>query len=255
MTMKKLTIATVGLIAALVTVQPAAAAETNTKNSKSTWINPFATFAASPNSYYGDVGAVMALDFNNPDLNKDGFLLRANSFVGHYSYKYLTGAVTRTKDVTYKGGSIMPGYHKFFANGEGLISAYAGVEIQDHPNNDTNAKIRGTKVGAKFQGEVLFPVSSMIYAVGNASYSTAWNSYYAMAKAGYRVMPGMSFGPEFAALGNDRFSAVRFGGFGSFEVIHNIELIGSVGYNIDTHKDPVGEDSGVYGTVHVRWPY
>jgi hypothetical protein len=55
-----------------------------------------------------------------------------------------------------------------------------------------------------------------------------------------------------AALGNQRFDHVRAGPFIAFEVTPTASIIVSGGYSWDQRSNFLNDNSGGYGTVHVR---
>jgi hypothetical protein len=252
--MKKLLLATVALAvmcapAMAATPKKATRTTSTVSSASSPWINPFATVSVSPNSIYGDVGAVAAI---NRNLNTDGFLVRATVYGGSYEYNR---TATAEQDANFIGGNVMGGYHWFLGGGS-LFTVYGGLDISDTDDSNTGAVIRGTETGFKGMAELYLPLADKFYAHGTGSYSTVWDSYYTQGKVGYQICPTVSIGPEVAALGNDRFDGVHTGGFAAWNAFDNVQVIGSVGYNMDTHDDAFGDDDdGIYGGVHVRALY
>jgi len=207
-------------------------------------VNPFAGGTVVPDAYYVEAGAVFGI---HHDLNSDGWLFRIKAGGGEYEYN-LTAATKQS--ASFQTFDAMIGYQKFV--GDVRWTGYIGLNVENHDNSDVLAKVRGTEAGAKFQGEVFAPLGGGWYALGVASYSTVWNSYFTQAKLGVPVTPTISVGPEVAALGNDRFSAVRTGPFVAFEITSSVQLILSGGYTWDTKTDPLNDHSGGYGVVHIR---
>lgn len=208
------------------------------------WLNVFGGFAVDESGYFGDAGAVIAL---NRNLNQDGVLFRIRGGAGHYEYHRTT---TFEQSVSYQVGEAMVGYQTMVGNTR--LTGYVGVNVEHHDNSDPLAKVAGTKWGIKGQGEIYTQLSPDLYFLALGTLSSAWTSYFAMAKVGYRIAPGISVGPEVAALGNDRFDAVRVGPFIAWDVGPAAQIILSGGYSWDTNRNALDDHSGAYGTVHLR---
>jgi hypothetical protein len=129
---------------------------------------------------------------------------------------------------------------------------YGGANVEHHDNPDPNARVKGTKWGGKVQAEAFTTINPTWYALLLGNYSTAFESYFVLGKLGYRVSPAISVGPEGIAMGNQRFDAVRAGGFVAFEITSSASIIVSGGYSWDERRNSLNDNSGAYGTVHVR---
>ncbi len=208
------------------------------------WLDVFAGAAVDQPGWYADVGFVAAV---NGNLYKDGWLVRARGGGGHYEYHR---DATLKQGVDYETGEFMLGYQHYV--GATRISLYAGANVEHHDNPDPFAVVAGTKWGFKAQGEIFAPFAPNWYALLLATYSTAFNSYFALAKVGYKINDLIAIGPEVAALGNDRFNAIRTGPFISFDLSRQTLLIFSGGYSWDERKNAFNDHSGAYGTVHIR---
>jgi len=210
------------------------------------WMNVFGGFAGTRHSYFGDAGAVVALNHN---LHTDGWLLRIRGGAGHYEYNR---TATLQQEVDFQVGEVMLGYHRLI--GATRYSAYVGGNVEHHDNSDPLATVKGTKWGAKVQGEIFHQFSTSWYGLLLGTYSTAFDSYFALVKLGYRITPTIAVGPEAAALGNDRFDHVHVGGFVAFDVFPATasQIILSAGYAIDTRDDPLTNNNGAYAKIHLR---
>lgn len=208
------------------------------------WLDIFGGVAVDRSGWFADAGFVAAF---SKDLTKSGWLLRARGGGGHYSYNVAPGVA---QGVDYQVGELMVGYQAFI--NQTRISLYLGANVENHNNPDPLATITGTKWGVKGQGEIFTSLSPNMYALLMGSYSTAFNSYFAMGKLGYKVTNNVSIGPEVAALGNDRFDAVRAGAFVGFDVTKSTMVILSGGYSWDERRNALNDNSGGYGTLHVR---
>jgi hypothetical protein len=208
------------------------------------WLNVFGGFAIDESGYFGDAGAVVAL---NRNLNQDGALFRIRGGAGHYEYNRTP---VLEQGVSYQVGEAMIGYQTLVGNTR--FTGYVGVNVEHHDNPDPLAKVAGTKWGIKGQGEMYTQLSPDWYFLALGTLSSAWTSYFALAKVGYRVAPGISIGPEGAALGNDRFDAMRAGAFIAFDTGPSAQIIVSGGYSWDTNRTVLNDHSGAYGTIHLR---
>ena len=167
------------------------------------WVNVFTGFSVSPDSYFGDVGAVFAFNHN---LYADGWLFRIRGGAGHYDYDRAPGF---EQSASYQVGEFMIGYQTFW--GATRLSGYIGPNFHHTSNSDPFANVHGDKWGVKVQGEIFTPLGDTAYLLLLANASSVWSSYYILGKLGYNLSPGIAVGPELAFLGNDRFDAVRFG--------------------------------------------
>jgi hypothetical protein len=208
------------------------------------WINPFGGFAVDDSGWFGDIGAVAAI---NGNLNTAGWLVRVRGGGGHYEYNRTPALV---QGVDYQVGDFMLGYQ--WISGPTRFSFYAGANVEHHDNNDPLATVAGTEWGFKVQGEVFTNFAPNWYGLVLATYSTAFDSYFALGKIGYNVNSFVSIGPEVVAMGNERFDAVRTGPFVAFNVTPATMIIVSGGYSWDTNSTALNDNSGGYGTVHVR---
>jgi hypothetical protein len=207
-------------------------------------INAFGGFAGGPDSWFMNAGAVYAL---NRNLNLPGWLVRLHGGAGSYEYNRRVGLV---QTVNFESVDAMVGYQTFF--GAARLTGYVGVNVENHNNDDPLATVKGTETGVKVQGEIFAPLNDQAYLFALGTYSSAFNTYFVIGKAGLRVFGPASIGPEVIALGNDRFDAVRAGPFLAVDMGRSVQLIFSGGYSWDQRADSLNDHSGGYGTVHVR---
>jgi hypothetical protein len=208
------------------------------------WVNVFAGFSASPDSYFFDAGAVFAL---NRNLYRDGWLVRIRGGLGHYDYNRTP---VLEQGVSWQTGEIMVGYQTFI--GPTRLSGYIGANFEHHDNSDPTATVRGSKGGVRVQGEIYHPFADRWYLFALGTVSSVWSSYYVLGKVGYKITPTIAIGPEIAALGNDRFDAVRLGPFLAFDVNPTTQIIVSGGYQWQDDNRPFNDHSGGYFTIHAR---
>lgn len=205
------------------------------------WISVWAGIAGAPESIYGYLGAVAAI---NRDLSTNGFLVRFEAGYGWYGYD--TGGID--VDVDQFVGDLMLGYQ--FVYGSGRLSAYLGANFQNHDNDDDpDPDIEGDEWGVKGQLELYQAFSDAFFFYGQGSYSTAFDTYFASGKVAYRFNDWFSIGPEVSALGNEGYDQLRAGasvGLGGSDLG---EFIASVGYAWTTSGDG---DDGLYGGLHYR---
>jgi hypothetical protein len=204
----------------------------------------FGGVAVDQGGWFGDVGFVTPF---NGNLNLPGWLFRARGGDGHYDYNR---TIALKQGVDYQIGEAMIGYQWFM--GPSRVSIYAGVNVENHNNPDPLATVAGTAWGFKTQGEIFTIFTPNTYGFLLGTYSTAFNSYFVLGKLGWKVLPAVAIGPELTALGNDRFDAMRAGGFVAFDIGPTASIIFSGGYSWDERRNSLNDNSGAYGTVHVR---
>lgn len=171
---------------------------------------PFAIVSGgeiTENSHEGWTGLFYAF---NRDLTQSGFILRVLGTTG--SYDYTDGFTTFDSD--YFQGDVMIGYQ--IVRGGIDVAAYIGVDYQDYditPDDPLN-EVRGDEVGFKVAVDLESNGASEgpLYVMASGSYSTAFNSYYALGRIGYDF-GRLTIGPEVWALGDDSYDAYRIGGF------------------------------------------
>lgn len=173
----------------------------------------FSGFEASNNYASGYVGGGYA--FGN--LYAPGWRVRAVGAYGRYHYD---GALFDGSDyvgTTFDGqvgfASAQVGYQ--FRPGAVIVKLVAGIEAEDQhiEPRDPNNSVQGTEVGLRLVAETWYDISSRWFLSADASYGTAFQEYYSLARVGFRVRPKLSLGVEGGALGNEEYDAGRGGGF------------------------------------------
>jgi Cellulose biosynthesis protein BcsS len=203
----------------------------------------FSGVDGAPGSFYTYDGIVVAM---NGDLSRDGFMVRL--YGSYVQYDTDPGHGTGWQV------DAMVGYK--FSRGPVWGSIFVGVDSQDYnlSPDDPTSQVRGQETGFKVAGDLRTAYGSPFYAAIEGNYSTAFDSYWARARAGlYRDK--LTWGPEFAVLGNIDFDAQRLGGF---VTIHDIrvfrlrpfDLTFSVGHQWvnDNNNGTVGGVAGGEGT-------
>jgi Cellulose biosynthesis protein BcsS len=177
----------------------------------------------------------------NRDLSRDGFLVRVLGVRGFYEYD-LFGPIGI--DANYWVGDAMIGYQ--WVRGGTDIAALIGVEYQDHrlsfPGDPTNP-LQGSEVGFKVAVDIESngnDNSPWYYALGG-SYSTAFDSYYALGRIGYKF-GRFTVGPEAWALGDEGGDAQRLGGFIAWDVRLG-DTLGNFSFSVG-HQFADGDDDG-----------
>jgi hypothetical protein len=96
-----------------------------------------------------------------------------------------------------------------------FLKLFAGVEAEDQsitPRDPENS-VQGSAVGLKLAAESWLDLSPLWFLSVDASYGTAFQQYWSLARAGYRLSPRFSLGLEGGALGNEEYDAGRGGRF------------------------------------------
>ena len=136
--------------------------------------------------------------------------LRISAFGMHGRYRYFSDPTQ--VEARFESADLLIGWSELFGNG--AITLAVGGNFQNHrlhPSDPDNS-VRGAELGFKVQGDIWAnpTPSTLVFAL--ASYSTAFNTYYALGRAGYDFAGNQVFiGPEIGTLGNDRTDQVRVG--------------------------------------------
>ena len=193
----------------------------------------------------------------NGDLDREGFVLRVLGSFGDFEY-HVEG---KKIDADYWQGDVMLGYQ--WVRGGIDIGAYIGVDYQDYDLtlDDITSDLRGDEFGFKValdlesNGNDNSPIYLAIY----GDYSTAFDSYHALARIGYNF-GRFTLGPEVWLLGDDSGDAQRLGGFLKFDLPElgtvSGELLLSAGYQFvdDSDNDMSGNfgEEGAYATINFK---
>lgn len=151
-------------------------------------------------------GQVFAL---NGDFTRSGFVARTQGIYAQYHYD--AGAPPATIDAKDRSIDAMIGYNHTTGGFSAIV--YAGLEIRDvdlSPDDPWN-EVRGTKTGLKLALEIENEGGPLYYSF-DASYSTAFDSFFALARIGHN-RAGYVFGPEAYYFSDEGDWAVRAGGF------------------------------------------
>ena len=143
---------------------------------------------------------------------------------------------TINKEQVY-GGSFLIG--SAYLNEHFGAEFYIGFNILDHvlAHPDPDNPVQGSRVGAKVSGEFEWMDNHSIIA-GEADYTTAFNSYNVNLKLGHELVQGIFVGPEFTALGDQRFNQWRLGANVTVTNFNNARIGISAGYKNDSDMGP-----------------
>ena len=174
----------------------------------------FTGLEASNNAISGYLGGGYAF---GKGLYEPGWRLRAVGSIGRYDYQgtlFGSGAdLATTFDGEGSYGAALIGYQ--FRSHALFVKMFAGIEAEDQQitPHDPDNSVQGSAVGLKLQAESWLDVSPTTFLSLDASYGTAFQEYWSLARIGYRVGPRLSLGLEGGALGNEEYDAGRGGGF------------------------------------------
>ena len=178
-------------------------------------------------------------------MHQSGIRLTAFALHGKYEYESFPTDVKGR----FWSGDFLVGWSNVVANGAATLSI--GANYQDHrlSRNDPSNSVVGSEWGFKVQGDFWVTPMPNWLVVGLASYSTAFDTYYANLRIGYDFTQGRGvyFGPELGALGNDRTDQVRVGAH-----LSGIKIAAATKLNVSggwLHER--GHGDGWYGTATV----
>ncbi len=200
----------------------------------------FSAFDVSKNSYSGSIGTLIA-PFR--DLDTSGLRFWMFGDAGVYRYPAAGGTIRGT----YESGDVLAGYG--FEGDFYSINLLAGFNAVNHTLSDVDVenRVQGTAFGAKVRADAWINPTPKTLTYGEAEYSTAFRTYYTRAKFGYDfTAKEIFFGPEVAALGDERFNQWRVGAHLTQVKFGKVQVDVSAGYANDSI---VG--SGAYGTVEL----
>lgn len=190
----------------------------------------------------------------NGDLSREGWIFRLYGTRGSYEY----GDGSNSGD--WWQGDVMVGYQ--WVRGRLDIGVYAGIDHQNFglANPDPLNELRGSETGFKVALDIESNGrdNSPWYFALIGSYSTAFDTYYGLARVGYNF-GRFTIGPEAWVLGDVSGDAQRLGGFISFDLPLGGRSFGSLTFSVghqfgDEVVSSKGFDDGVYGTVGLRVP-
>ena len=181
-------------------------------------------------------------------MAQSGLRLSAFGIYGKYEY---SGDHNELFRGTFGAADALIGWSSVFSNGAATVAV--GVNYQDHrvrPHDPGNS-VEGSEVGFKVQGDLWANPTPATLAYALASYSTAFDTYYALGRLGYDFTASrVFFGPEVGALGNDRTDQIRLGAHLTGIRLGSASLTVSGGW---MHER--GEGSGAYATAMMDFTF
>lgn len=151
-------------------------------------------------------------------LYAPGWRLRSVASYGRYRYGGTLQAGTERIATEFHGeeyfGSALVGY-QFHPGARLIVRLFAGIESDSQivAPRDPDNSVQGSALGLKLQAETWSDLSARYYLSADASYGSAFQQYWALARLGYRARPRLSLGLEGGVLGNREYDAGRGGGF------------------------------------------
>lgn len=164
-------------------------------------------------------------------LLESGPRVRLQGVAGTYSYP--GAAVRQTVTGVQQEGTVLLGYEWIWQ--QAALAGFIGMNVRSNELSilDPGNPVVGTGIGVKVAADLyVTPTENTMLAV-NASYSTLFNAYYARARAGIAVSPGVFIGPEVTLLGDDFFNGWRAGGHVTGFAIGPMKFSLGAGYAYD----------------------
>lgn len=166
-------------------------------------------------AWEGYSGAYFAF---NRDFSRDGWIGRIYGAAGRYDHEFNTDLDHVTVDGDYWNGDVMFGY--LWVRGGLDFAVLLGGDFQERKSVWVSmdplfsGRERDDEFGFKVAAdlETNGEDDSPFYVSLGGSYSTAFDTYYALGRVGYNF-DRFTIGPEAWALGDDSGDAQRLGGF------------------------------------------
>ena len=199
------------------------------------------------NGYVGGYGGGEAA--LNGNLLSRGVIFRLDGNGGQYESRLISASQPQI-EVPTGGGDVLVGYR--MSLGASWLTGFVGGDVQAHDNPDPGATLRGTEGGVKGLAEYFGPLSPKLDLLAYGSYSTAFSTYQAFARFGYKIHNNpnvydvIKIGPEVSSFGiEDAYRDGSIGGFIGFENAFGQFAI-SGGYRHPFTDSP----DGYYGNMH-----
>lgn len=151
-------------------------------------------------------------------LYAPGWRLRSVASYGRYRYDGTLQAGASHSAMEFHGeeyfGSALVGY-QFHPAARLIVKLFAGIESDSQiiSPHDPDNSVQGSALGVKLLAETWTDLSTRYYLSTDASYGSAFQQYWALARLGYRARPRLSLGLEGGVVGNEEYDAGRGGGF------------------------------------------
>ncbi len=186
------------------------------------------------------VGGLFAL---SKDLDTSGPRVWIAGGAGWYQFPDVGGKIRGV----YSTGDLMAGYAFEGNNYEINLLAGGSAENDILSAYDATDSVQGTAVGPKIRGDIYTNPTPQSVFVGEAEYTTAFQTYWTSASYGYDIFgKGFFVGPEVVAFGDERFAQWRVGGRVTALKFGRVEVDVSSGY---AHDSSVGD--GAYGHLEI----
>ena len=150
----------------------------------------FTGLEASNNAISGYLGAGHAF---GKGLYERGWRVRAVGALGRYDYRGTLFGAGADLGTTFDGdasyGAALIGYQ--FRTQALFLKLFAGVEAEDQsitPRDPENS-VQGSAVGLKLAAESWLDLSPLWFLSVDGSYGSAFQQYWSLARAGYRLSP------------------------------------------------------------------
>jgi hypothetical protein len=157
-------------------------------------------------------------------LRESGWRMRSISGHGRSSYpgvKWIAGhAYPVTVHAQNNFSDLLAGYQWGEATrfGHLTVKVFGGMTIESQRASPSNAvAARGLNYGGKGAVETWLDLSDRSWLSVDASVGSARRTMAGRARYGWRIIPGLSIGPEAGVVGNDGEAAGRAGAFARFE--------------------------------------
>jgi hypothetical protein len=216
------------------------------------WGSFFSGGEAASHGWANGYAGVVLSPFGKIDTS--GFRVWLSGEAGAYSYGSLSEATGLPTTIRgrFEEVSLLAGYG--FVRNNLELNVYTGLNVLSHQLSepDIGNPVQGTRAGLQIQEETTYhpTPATLIYSL--ASYSTAFQNYYATFKVGYDISKGheVFVGPQITFLGDERFDQWRAG-------LHVTQLtFGKVGIELSggyVHSSDTG--SGAYGMIEINFPF
>jgi len=150
-------------------------------------------------------------------LDQDGLRVRSGGGYGQYRYdghRTIRGAMVATEFHGIASFSdVMLGYQAQI--GAVTIKAFAGAAVATHSLTpfDPKNEVIGFDIGFKAALETWIDLGSSAWTQIDSSWTTAHDTSTTRVRAGWRITPELSFGPEAGRSGSPGYSGASAGGF------------------------------------------
>lgn len=205
------------------------------------------------------------------DIYSDGWRFRVNGGYGRYKYDYAASQATApcgappldacthtinhySGETAYTYSDVLAGYH--IRLGELTAKAFVGASVSTHAsdNRDPRKHSNGTEIGIKGAIELWLNLGEDGWTSLDASYADAHETSAVRWRAGWRVLPTVSIGPELRYDGTVDGSSSRAGIFARYEWLGGeVSAAGGVAGSMFGIGDE--RDYAPYGTLNVLFQY